>query len=197
MGQDTSFATLIGSRICHDLISPIGAINNGMELLEMSRPSMGPEMALISQSVTSASARIRFFRIAFGAAGEQVVGRPEVISILKDVYAQSRLQVAWGPLDGQQRRLVRLTFLALLCLETGMPYGGRIEIAQDDGHMVLRGHADKFNIDATLWDMLDGTPRVEDLRPPQVQFGLLPVIAADEGRALTLTRDASCITIRI
>lgn len=197
MGQDTNFATLIGSRICHDLISPIGAINNGIELLEMSRPSMGPEMALISESVASASARIRFFRIAFGAAGEQVVGRPEVISILKDVYAASRLQVAWGPLDGQQRRLVRLTFLALLCLETGMPYGGRIEIAQDGGKMVLRGHADKFNIDATLWSMLDGTPRAEDLRPAQVQFGLLPVIAQDEERSLSISQTDTCITITV
>jgi histidine phosphotransferase ChpT len=197
VGQDTSFATLIGSRICHDLISPIGAINNGIELLEMSRPSMGPEMALIAESVSNASARIRFFRIAFGAAGEQIVGRPEVISILKDVYAGSRLQVAWGPLDGQQRRLVRLTFLALLCLETGMPYGGRIEIAQDADYMVLRGHADKFNMDETLWAMLGSQPRPEDLRPAQVQFGLLPLIAADEGRSITLTREENCLTLRI
>ena len=158
---------------------------------------MRPEMALISESVTSASARIRFFRIAFGSAGEQVVGRPEVMSILKDVYVASRLQVAWGPLDGQQRCLVRLTFLALMCLETGMPYGGRIEIARDDDQMVLRGHADKFNIDATLWDLLAGTPRAEDLRPAQVQFGLLPVIARDEGRALSITLEDSCITLRV
>lgn len=61
MGQDLNYAALIGSRICHDLISPIGAINNGLELIEMSAPSLGPEMALISDSVTSASARIRFF----------------------------------------------------------------------------------------------------------------------------------------
>ncbi|WP_299417064.1 histidine phosphotransferase family protein [uncultured Sulfitobacter sp.] len=197
MGQDSNFATLIGSRICHDLISPIGAINNGIELLEMSKPSSGPEMALISESVNNASARIRFFRIAFGAAAGQIVGRPEVTSILKDVYAGGRLTVAWGPLDGQPRRMVRLAFLALMCLETGMPFGGRIEIAQDGEDLELTGHGDKLNIDASLWEMLTtGAPTSEGLRPAHVQFGLLPVIAHDEARNLRVTLTDTRITMR-
>ena len=57
---------LIGSRICHDLISPLGAIGNGVELLTMSGMTEVPEMTLISESVENANARIRFFRIAFG-----------------------------------------------------------------------------------------------------------------------------------
>ncbi|MEO0403208.1 MAG: histidine phosphotransferase, partial [Pseudomonadota bacterium] len=69
MGQtNVNLAALIGSRICHDLISPIGAINNGLELLGMSDQRDGPEIDLISESVENASARIRFFRIAYGAA---------------------------------------------------------------------------------------------------------------------------------
>lgn len=186
MNKKNDFAELVGSRICHDLISPIGAINNGIELLEMSQPPKSPEMDLIAESVTNASARIRFFRIAFGAAGQQMVGRPEIISILKDTYVSSRLSVAWRPLDGQPRPLVRLAFLAILCLETAMPYGGRIEIAVQEDRIELTGHADKFNMDPTLWSMLDGQSGHHDLRPAQVQFGLLPVIAADEGRKLTV-----------
>ena len=86
---------LIGSRICHDLISPIGAINNGLELLEMAGTGAapGPELALIGQSVESASARIRFFRIAFGAAGDQTMGQNEVTSILRDLYTASRVEI--------------------------------------------------------------------------------------------------------
>ena len=61
---NASLATLIGSRICHDLISPIGAINNGLELLELTGGAQGPEMDLISNSVEHAEARIKFFRIA-------------------------------------------------------------------------------------------------------------------------------------
>lgn len=197
MGQNTNFAELIGSRICHDLISPIGAINNGIELMEMSLPSVGPEMALITESVTNASARIRFFRISFGAAGEQLVGRAEVTSILKDVYSEGRLTVAYGPLDGQKRSLVRLAFLALLCMETGMPYGGRIEIEKTGDHMLLTGYADKFNIDEPLWGLLAGAARTDDLRPAHVQFGLLPIIAKDENRGVQIAHADGRLAIRI
>jgi histidine phosphotransferase ChpT len=63
----TEIAALIASRICHDLISPIGAIGNGMELMALSsgQEQSSPELDLISQSVENANARIRFFRIGF------------------------------------------------------------------------------------------------------------------------------------
>jgi len=54
-------SALLGSRLCHDLISPIGAISNGMQLLEMTT-SPTPEVELIRQSVDNVNARIRYFR---------------------------------------------------------------------------------------------------------------------------------------
>lgn len=185
MGQsNTNLAALIGSRICHDLISPIGAINNGLELLGMSDGVIGPEMDLIQESVGNASARIRFFRVAFGAAGEQMMGRAEVVSILKDLMDGARLHVAWGPMDAQPRACVRLAFLALQCMETAMPYGGRVEISQEDGAWLLHGRADKLNIADDIWAILATREIPADLRPAQVQFALLPLIAADEGRRI-------------
>ncbi|MEQ6203393.1 histidine phosphotransferase family protein [Sulfitobacter sp. HNIBRBA2951] len=195
--KNTDFAALIGSRICHDLISPIGAINNGIELLEMSKPAPSPEMSLISESVSSASARIRFFRIAFGAAGDQMVGRPEIMSIVEDVYSGGRLTVAWGPLDGQMRGDLRLSFLGLLCLETAMPFGGRIEVEQNGNAIVLKGHADKFILDDSLWERLDGKPGSSDLRPAHVQFGLLPMIANDEGKAIKTAYTQTMLSITL
>ncbi|MEH6832554.1 histidine phosphotransferase family protein [Sulfitobacter sp.] len=198
MKPETNFAELIGSRICHDLISPVGAINNGIELIQMTAPSLGPEMALISESVTNASARIRFFRIAFGAAGKQMVGRTEITSILKDVYANTRLTAVWGPDEAQPRQRLRLTFLALLCMETGMPYGGRIEVSQDGDHIIIKGHADKFKIEETLWKILDGTQSFDDpLRPAQVQFGFLPFLAAQDGFTIDVEANDERVTIRI
>lgn len=175
-------ATLIGSRICHDLISPIGAINNGLELLQMSGAAEGPEMDLIGQSVGNASARIRFFRIAFGAAGDQMVGQPEIASILRDLYRDSRLEILWQSPDPQPRSAVRLSFLGLLCLETAMPYGGQVIVTETDGRWLLRGEADKLNVDAQLWAVLAQAGGTPQLQPSQVQFALLPMIAADDGR---------------
>lgn len=188
-------AALIGSRICHDLISPIGAINNGLELLHMSGAPEGPEMALIGESVGSASARIRFFRIAFGAAGDQMVGPSEITSILRDLYQSSRLEVAWLPLEPQHRGCVRLAFLGLLCLETAMPYGGRIEVTHLDGRWLLKGTADKVKVDPALWSALAQTVPAPDLQPSQVQFALMPVIAAQDARRVVTQSDVTSVQV--
>lgn len=197
MGQsNTNLAALIGSRICHDLISPIGAINNGLELLGMSGGVVGPEMELIQESVGNASARIRFFRIAFGSAGEQMMGRAEVVSILNDLMEGARLHVAWGPMDAQPRASVRLAFLALQCVEAAMPYGGRVEISQNDSAWLLHGRADKLNIVDAIWTILATKEIPADLKPAQVQFALLPLVAGDEGRRIVTEMSATEIKLR-
>src|SRR5690606_27339952 len=65
-----ALAALLASRMCHDLVSPLGAIGNGLELLEMYGAAAGPEHALIADSVAAAGARLRLFRLAFGHAGD-------------------------------------------------------------------------------------------------------------------------------
>lgn len=192
-----NLSALVGSRICHDLISPIGAINNGLELLEMSRNLRGPEMDLIGESVSNASARIRFFRLSFGIAGDQLVGKSEVTSILRDLYGNSRLDIVWLTDQPQARTAVRLAFLGILCLEAAMPYGGRVEILQEDGLWALRGSADKLNADDQLWAHLteEGSP-AHELQPSQVQFGLLPALTRNERRYINVQHGESTITIR-
>jgi histidine phosphotransferase ChpT len=198
MGRgQANLATLIGSRICHDLISPIGAINNGLELLSMAdNPPAGPEMELIGTSVGNASARIRFFRIAFGAAGQQMVGRAEIISILRDLYEGSRLTLDWVPQEPQPRAAVRLSFLAILCLETAMPYGGRVAVSELDGTWQLKGTADKLNVDPVLWRLLSAPSDDATLQPSHVQFALLPTVADEDARRVSSTSDDSTITIQ-
>lgn len=173
---------LIGSRICHDLISPIGAINNGLELLGMSGQVSGPEMELISDSVTNANARIRFFRIAFGAAGDQQMGRAEIVSVLDDISKGGRLAFQWAPLEGASRSEVRMALLAALCLESALPYGGTVTVLCADGHWTVIGEGRKVNMDEALWARLtDKTAEIE-VTPAQVQFALLPLAAEQAGR---------------
>ena len=193
--SNVNLASLIGSRICHDLISPIGAITNGLELLDMTGGTEGPEMELISDSVGNAGARIRFFRIAYGAAGDQMMGRLEVASVLNDMSRGGRLELEWGPLEAHPRAEVRLAFLALQCLETAMPYGGTIRIAVEDGKWRLLGTADKLSVNSELWDFSDRSDNVV-ITPALVQFALLPAVAADLGRVPDMTHDATQITLQ-
>lgn len=195
--SNVNLASLIGSRICHDLISPIGAISNGLELLDLTGAMKGPEMDLIADSVGNAGARIRFFRIAYGAAGDQMMGRPEVVSVLEDLTRGGRLRVKWAPLEPKPRIEVRLAFLAMQCLETSMPYGGDITLIVDQGIWCATGQADKLNIDPTLWQWLgtSGSPR-PTITPALVQFALLPAVIGDLGRELSVEIDDTQIALR-
>ena len=166
MGYDNvNLAALIGSRICHDLINPIGAINNGLELLDMAGGTTGPELELISDSVENAAARIRFFRIAYGAPGEQLLGAPEIVSVLRDISAAARLTFEWGPSDPQERALVRLAFLAMQCCETAMPYGGLVRTDVGPDGWVISGTADTVVADAPLWTGLTQPSEAASVAP--------------------------------
>ncbi|WP_068114729.1 histidine phosphotransferase family protein [Tropicimonas marinistellae] len=181
---------LIGSRICHDLISPIGAIGNGIELLSMSGGGVGPELSLISESVANANARIRFYRLAYGQSGrDQATSRTEVISILQDLYAGSRLDVAWTLNADCRRTEAKAALLALQCLESAMPFGGRAEVSRVDGRWKVSGTAAKFRIDAEIWALLEKRPSDTDVTPALVHFALLPETLTQMGRVLEVQRN--------
>lgn len=192
-----NLAVLIGSRICHDLISPIGAITNGLELMQMSGSALTPEVSLIADSVDHANARIRFFRVAYGLASEkQAMSRAEIIGILKNGALGARVSIIWEPLEEIPRAQVRLVFLALQCFETAMPYGGRITITRQDGRWSLAGSAEKLRQSADLWAGLHEPGRAGDVTPAQVQFALLPQLVRDEGRRITLQASDTDILMR-
>lgn len=196
MSDRSDLAAMLGSRICHDLISPIGAIGNGLELLMMEAGSGSPEMALISESVGHANARIRFFRVAFGAAqGEQRVGRAEVASIIADMTRGGRLSIEWQTGNDLSRGEVKIAFLLLLCLESAMAYGGKIVVQVDGGRWQILGEAPKLKIDPALWAVLADPTATPEITPAVVHFPL----AAEEitRRQFRLTADLGQTSIRL
>lgn len=185
MQDSPDLAALIASRICHDLISPIGAIGNGVELLAMETAGQGPEVALISESVANANARIRFFRISFGVASNgQCIARSEVLSILTDVTRGGRVSYGWTSTADLPRREVRLAFLLLQCLETAMAYGGKVEVMRDDDGWTITATAPRLKIDPALWKMLTAPHPAAAIGAGQVHFALVPEELARQGRLL-------------
>lgn len=186
---------LIGSRICHDLISPIGAIGNGIELLTMSGVGLGPELSLVSESVANANVRIRFYRIAFGLASDgQGVSRAEIRSILNEMYAGGRLTAVWTVDSDCRRDEAKATFLAILCLETAMPFGGSIRVLREDGRWIVEGTTAKPKIDEAIWGALE-RGSASDVTPALVHFALLPEALSDLGRPLRVERTEDRITL--
>jgi histidine phosphotransferase ChpT len=196
-------AALIGSRICHDLVSPLGAIGNGVELMMMDGAA-GPELQLVADSVAQANARLRFFRLAFGAASgsDARVGRGEIASILADLSRGGRHRIGWsGPAD-LARREAKLGCLFVLCLESAMPWGGAIQIARGpEGGWLANGQATRLRLVPDLWARLDPGTAPASQAPqasPQasdVHFDLAAAEAAAQGLRLRLSVTEGEVTI--
>lgn len=178
-----SLADLIGSRLCHDLINPLGAIGNGVELIDMTGSAKGPEMDLIRDAVRDAQARIRFFRIAFGAAGPtQTISARETRTAIADVYGASRLKPEWTVAADLPRTQAKLAFLMVLCAETALPMGGSLTMSVDaQAHWQLSARSDRITMDDALWSVLRFGPNAAGraLRPSEVQFAALHAAAED------------------
>lgn len=196
MNSTLSIASLVGSRICHDLISPVGAINNGLELLSMGGPLDSPEMSLISDSVTNASARIKFFRVAFGVASpEQVLGTPEVKAVAEGHYAEGRLSAEWQATGDVARADVQAAFLSMLCIESALPLGGVMTVANDGDRWTISGTGKRVTCEPELWDALAEGRAPATLAPAQVQFGLLPMALDEFPRKIAVTHSEDRVTI--
>lgn len=174
MTTGAELAALLGSRICHDLISPLGAIGNGVELMHMSGARLAPELALIADSIASAQARIRFLRVAVGIAGEgPSISAPEIAALLAGVYGTGRITVDWQATGDLPRNLVRRAFLAIMCLQDALPLGGQIAVQRQGRDWTATASGPRQRFDAPLWAWLAGAAPATALSAAQVQFGLL------------------------
>src|SRR5262245_45541513 len=97
--EGLDLAALIASRLCHDVISPVGAIVNGLEVLEEEKDPAMREIALdlVRKSAEQASARLQFGRLAFGAAGSagaQIdIGDAETVA--KGIVRDAKAEMSW------------------------------------------------------------------------------------------------------
>ncbi|WP_298557969.1 histidine phosphotransferase family protein [uncultured Aliiroseovarius sp.] len=185
--QDRDLTALIGSRICHDLISPLGAIGNGVELLQLSGMGNSPEMALIAESVTNANLRIRFFRVAFGSANEgQSLSEKEIRAVLAPGVDGRKIKIDWQPAGDLPRTEVKLAFLALQCFESAMPWGGQLTVSRVDGRWQLTAQGERLNINPDLWGLLSAANPDLEVPPAHVHYALIRPELQRQGRSATV-----------
>lgn len=163
---------LMSSRICHDLISPVGAIGNGLELIgALSSPS--PELELVGQSAHTAQSKLKFFRIAFGAGSRALISSAETTRTATDMFSQGRTMVeftdTWGD---RERRLTKLFFLLLLCVETSLPRGGNMRCTSTDSGWEISVQGSPINASADLWDHIQTGTNLSSLTAKTIQFTL-------------------------
>src|SRR5262245_9480706 len=126
-------AALLCSRVCHDLISPAGAIVNGLEVLEESKDEETKTFALdlIKKSARTASARLQFCRLAFGAAGSAgaQIDTGDAESVARGFIEDDKVKLAWSvPRVLLPKNKVKLLLNMVLLAGQTIPRGGNLSI---------------------------------------------------------------------
>jgi histidine phosphotransferase ChpT len=126
-------AALLCSRVCHDLISPAGAIVNGLEVLEESKDEETKTFALdlIKKSARTASARLQFCRLAFGAAGSAgaQIDTGDAESVARGFIEDDKVKLAWSvPRVLVPKNRVKLVLNMLVVAAQAIPRGGVLTV---------------------------------------------------------------------
>jgi histidine phosphotransferase ChpT len=126
-------AALLCSRVCHDLISPVGAIVNGLEVLAEDKDpeTQAFAMELIKKSANTASAKLQFCRIAFGAAGSagSQIDTGDAEKISRGFLEDEKTKIAWNlPRILLAKNRVKLLLNMLLIASQTIPRGGQLTV---------------------------------------------------------------------
>ncbi len=131
--SDLELAALISSKICHDVINPVGAIYNGIEILDEDKDDDSRSYALdmIRNVTEQASARLQFARFAFGAAGSagSQIDLTTAERISAGFIGTGKHKLRWHPRPGfMAKDKVKLLLNLVACAPTALPRGGEIEV---------------------------------------------------------------------
>jgi histidine phosphotransferase ChpT len=195
-------ASQLCSRLCHDMLSPVGALSNGIELIaEEKDPEMRKRcFELLEQSAKISADKLKFFRLAFGAAGGygELVPVSEARSAVDALAANTgRIEVAWAlGADALPKPAVKtLLNLALIGIEA-LVRGGTLEIGAElrDGasEIVVRASGAKVVFDEIVGRALEGRLAEGDLSSRTAPAAMLHQLAASLGGGLqyALSEDA-------
>ena len=169
------FASLLCSRLCHDLLSPVGALNNGIELLaDEHDPEMRARcLELLAESARASANKLKFFRLAFGAAGgfADVVDTREARAAIEGLFGgDGRIQLGWM-VDEPTMSKAALKVLLNLVLIAGdaLVRGGSLDIgAEKHDHgldIVVRAEGTRIVLDPELKRVLIGQTGEDEVAP--------------------------------
>lgn len=177
-------AELLASRLCHDLISPVGAVNSGIELMtEFGDDPDGESMQLIASSAKTASEKLQFFRIAYGNAGSGAnIPLGDGLRLIEPVCANQRTTVVIDdqtagalPGTGAVKLLLNIALLVGECL----PRGGELRVAVGpDMGAVVSASGEGARIEDNLRASVEGSISDEDL-DPKTAHGCFTRLAAE------------------
>ncbi len=196
-GNSIDYASLLCSRLCHDLLNPVGALNNGIELLaDETDPGMREQcLGLLGDSARVSAAKLKFYRLAFGSAGGYGDTLPahEVKDAIEGVFASTgRVKIEWLVADASLPKLSSkvLLNLALIAGES-LPRGGTLmvglETVAGGVDIAIRGEGPRLTLDKDIRRALAGTLPEGEISSRTVAAAMSRQLVTDRGGDILLS----------
>jgi len=199
-------AALLCSRVCHDVISPVGAIINGLEVLdgEEDEEMRAIAMDLIKKSAVSASARLQFCRLAFGAAGSfgALIDTGDAENVARDIFTNGRTVLQWNSARRMASRNSAKLLLNLCLIAAGaVPRGGviAVDISGDDNALTMRVEAKGANakLSHSAADFLTNAVPNEPVDGHSIQLYFTTLLARECQSTLNVSTAHETVTLTV
>jgi histidine phosphotransferase ChpT len=197
-------AALLCSRVCHDVISPVGAIVNGLEVLEEEKDADMRALAvdLIKKSAHTASARLQFCRLAFGAAGSAgaSIDTGDAEKVARGLLCDDRTQIEWNAMRVlMPKNKVKLILNLCLIAAAAIPRGGVIKVTIDgDGDTTrvrMEARGPNLRLAHGIPALLAGTPENDSVDAHGIQAYYAGLVATAAGMSITVDADSERVAI--
>lgn len=194
-------AALLCSRVCHDLISPVGAIVNGIEVFDEDKDEETRTFALdlIKKSARQASARLQFCRLAFGAAGSAgaQIETGDAEKVARGLLEDDRIKIGWNlPRQLRPKNQVKLLLNMLIVAAGAIPRGGTLTVDPIPGTAGFRITAAGLNARVTpaTVELLVGSP-TQAVDAHAIQPFYTGILARDCGLAVTAVAEGETVVV--
>lgn len=204
---DIRLAELLSSRLCHDMVGPVGAINNGMELLEDQDLNLGDDaFSLVVKSASQASDLLQFYRLSYGLAGGRMErGRDQIVGLCSNFLRHSKVTLSWlgqDFLEDLPDAGIKLLLNLVVLAEEALPRGGEIQVEfqrrDSGGDLAVRASGIDAGLREDLRAGLDPGAGIDDISPRNVQGYLTRLLARRMGSDLTLEQlQENCLCFRV
>jgi histidine phosphotransferase ChpT len=197
-------AALLCSRVCHDVISPVGAIVNGLEVLEDEKDADMRAFAvdLIKKSAKTASARLQFCRLAFGAAGSAgaSIDTGDAEQVTRNLIGDDRTKLDWKAARVLlPKNKVKMTLNLCLIATAAIPRGGVITVnieGQDDATVItVTAKGVNPRVAHGVAALLSGAPETETVDAHGIQAYYTFLVARACGLTITVDANAEGVTL--
>ena len=203
--EPLDFAALVCSRVCHDVISPVGAIVNGLEVLEEDNDPSMREFALdlIRKSAKVASARLQFARLAFGAAGSAgaAIDLADAESVSRGMFGDDKITLSWtAPRALLPKNRVKLLLNLVVLASGAIPRGGSIAVEvsgeDDDTSFTLVAKGVSARIPPHAEALLAGEPEGGTVDAHAIQPFYTGAVARAAGMSVSISIDGETVIVR-